>query len=168
LEIEEAVAVIGSLVSTWASYYANHGMVRTLVEFGHLAPLIAGAGLAVTSDTEVLRLSEQHYERRHSVLDRLRASHDIVLVSLVFIVISGGLMFAADVDTYLRSTYFWIKMGLVVILLANGAFLRYADSRVMYNPDDETHWHRVRRAAALSFLLWFVTTFIGVALPNVA
>ena len=59
-------------------------------------------------------------------------------------------------------------MGLVVLLLVNGAFLRYADSRVMYNPDDDAHWRRVRRAAALSFVLWFVTTFIGVALPNVA
>ena len=39
------------------------------------------------------------------------------------IFISGVLLLAADLETYLASTIFWSKMALVGALLVNGAFL---------------------------------------------
>jgi len=158
--------ILTALVPAWESYYANHPMVRTFVVFAHVAPLIAGAGFAVTADSEVLQATYRFHERRYSVLERICASHSVVLVSLIVTIISGLLMFASDVDTFLHSTFFWTKMALVGLLIVNGAFLRYADKRAIHNPDD-LRWRPVRVAATLSMILWFVTTFIGVALPNV-
>jgi uncharacterized membrane protein len=157
---------LAALAAAWQSYYANHALARTLVAFAHVAPLIAGAGFAVAADSEILRTREDQHERRFSVLERLRASHDVVLTGLGLTMISGVLLFASDVDTYLHSKYFWAKMALVALLVVNGAFVRYADQRAIANPD-AIHWRPLRYAAAMSISLWFLTTLIGVALPNV-
>jgi len=156
---------LSAMTTSWQSYYANHALIRTLVVFGHVAPLIAAAGFAVASDAEILRTRDEQHERRFSVLERLRASHDVVLVGLGLTMISGVMLFASDVDTFVHSTYFWTKMALVALLVLNGAFVRYADGRAIRNPD-ELHWRPLRYAAAISIVLWFLTTLIGVALPN--
>ena len=155
-----------ALVPAWESYYANHPMVRTFVVFAHVAPLIAGAGFAVTTDSEVLQATHRDHERRYSVLERIGTGHSVVLVSLIVTIISGVLLFASNADAFLYSSFFWTKMALVGLLIVNGAFLRYADKRAIHNPDD-LRWRPVRVAATVSMILWFVTTFIGVALPNV-
>ena len=50
----------------------------------------------------------------------------VVVAGLTLIVISGLLMLAADLDTFLHSRVFWIKMTLIVLLLINGALLTAA------------------------------------------
>ena len=50
----------------------------------------------------------------------------MVIAGLAMLFATGLLLFAADVDTFLPSRMFWIKMGLVALLLANGAMMRVA------------------------------------------
>jgi uncharacterized membrane protein len=157
---------VTAFVSTWESYYANHAAVRTLVAFAHVAALIAGAGFAVRADWEVLGLRDDQRGRRRAVLERVRASHQIVVAGLAVIVVSGVLLFASDTQTFLSSRFFWGKMALVALLIVNGSVLNRAERRAAADPDDR-RWRPVRVTAAISVLLWFLTTFGGVALPNV-
>jgi hypothetical protein len=60
---------------------------------------------------------------------------------------------------------FWLKMGLVVLLIANGAIMRTAQKQAERGA--VRAWTRLRTAAAVSVLLWFLTIFAGTALPNV-
>jgi hypothetical protein len=74
-------------------------------------------------------------------------------------------MFGADVDTFLTSTVFWIKMGLMLLLMANGAILLRAERQVHHG--DQTAWTRLTFTATASLALWFLTTLAGTALPNI-
>jgi hypothetical protein len=81
------------------------------------------------------------------------------------VIVSGVLLFAADLDAYLASRLFWIKMALVVALMINGAILTRAEHRASNNLDDS--WETLKWTAIASLCLWFLTTFIGTALPNI-
>ena len=63
-------------------------------------------------------------------LAALKGIHRVVLAGLVVIIVSGVLLFGADVDTFLYSKVFWLKMGLMLLLMANGAVLVRAERRV--------------------------------------
>jgi uncharacterized membrane protein len=150
-------------VEFWKSLYANDAAVRTLVSFVHVAGLIAGAGTAITADMAVLRTAPNG--DRTSTLARLRSSHRIVIGGLALIVTSGLLLFASDVDTFAHSRFFWTKMALIGVLLANGAWMLRGERRAAHVPDD-IHWRRLRITAVASAVLWLLTTLAGVALPN--
>ena len=72
---------------------------------------------------------------------------------------------AADIDTFLASRVFWIKMGLVVLLLGNGAIMRMAQQQA--EDGSVRAWSRLRTTAGVSLLLWFLTILAGTALPNI-
>ena len=157
--------MIKNVVEVWASIYANHAAIRTGVEFLHIAGLVAGGGYA---------------DRRGSVDSRrreggrgplgppswqaIRSAHRIVIAGLAVLFATGLLLFAADVDTFLPSKTFWLKMGLVALLLANGAMIRTAQQRA--ERGDSRAWSRLRSTAVLSLVLWFLTALAGAALPN--
>src|SRR4029077_2691573 len=105
------------LMSSWGSFYANHAVARTLVAFVHVAALIAGGGIAIAADRSTLNALHQSDATRRTQLEALRGTHRIVIGSLALIAASGILLFAADFDTYLYSRFFWIKMGLVALLI---------------------------------------------------
>ena len=50
-------------------------------------------------------------------------THRVVIVGLAAVIVSGVLLFAADVNTYAVSKLFWLKMGMVALLMVNGAIL---------------------------------------------
>jgi hypothetical protein len=74
-------------------------------------------------------------------------------------------LFAADVETFLYSRFFWIKMGLLALLILNGAVLRAAGRRA--GQGDQSAWQSMRTRALASMALWLLTTLGGVILPNV-
>jgi|SRR5581483_305746 len=152
--------------TSWASLYANSPSLRTIITFVHLGALIGGGGLAIATDRSVLApvLEEDDWSRR-ALLDAVGASHRLVIVAVVLMIASGMLMLAADVDTYLYSRMFWLKMALFAMLLGNGAVLTRAERRALGH--DASAWRRLRRAAIASIALWFLTTLAGVALPNI-
>ena len=56
-------------------------------------------------------------------------------------------------------------MGLVVLLIGNGAIMRMAQKQAERGAIRA--WSRLRTTAAVSFLLWLLTILAGTALPNI-
>ena len=152
-------------MQTWGSFYANHAAIRTVVAFVHVGALITGAGLAVAADRAMLTAVLDDDWSRRSLLETLQGTHQLVVGSLVVITASGVLLFASDFETFLYSRFFWIKMGLVVLLLVNGLVLWRAERRALSG--DRAAWSTLRFTALASVTLWFLTTLGGVALPNI-
>jgi uncharacterized membrane protein len=155
---------MASWLASWASVYSNSATLRTLLGFAHVGGLVVSAGAAFTIDRAILRAARVGSIARGSHLADLEASHPIVIGGLAVVLLSGILLFAADVDTYLHSAVFWIKMGLIVFLLLNGWTLRRLGHRAAH--DSGASPAALGRAAAFSIALWTLTTLAGAALPN--
>jgi hypothetical protein len=102
---------------------------------------------------------------RRALLETLQGTHRLVVGSLVLITFSGLLLFASDFETFLYSRFFWIKMGLVGLLMVNGLVLWAAERRALSG--DRGAWRMLRATAVASITLWLLTTLGGVALPNI-
>ncbi len=158
---------LADAAASWASFYANHALVRTVVSFVHIGALVGGGGCAIAADRAVLSAPREPGARHDADVVALSVTHRVVLLGLALIAASGFLLLAADIDAMVHSTTFWIKMGLVVLLIGNGVFLLRAEQRALLDTSANA-WQRVRLAAVLSLTLWFLTTLAGAALPNVA
>ena len=131
----------------------------------HVGALIAGGGLAVATDRIMLTGVVNDGSSRRSLLETLQSTHRPVIGSLVLITISGFLLFASDFETFLYSKFFWIKMGLVALLVINGRVLwRRSAAR---SRATTARGVPLRLSAIASITLWFLTTLGGVALPNI-
>ena len=161
MSISETLA---GLTSGWAAFYADSAATRTLVTFAHVGGLLAGGGLAVTSDRATLRAARVSNGEQQTHLATLRRAHGAVIAGLVVVTISGVLMLASDLETYWASPIYWTKMAAFVLLLGNGLLLRRAAAAAERGGDG---WPALRRAAATSLALWFAVTLFGVALANV-
>jgi hypothetical protein len=151
--------------SQWTSVYSNHAALRTVVVFAHVGGLVGAGGCAVAADRATLLALRRHEaERRHQV-EALAGTHRVVVAGLIFIIGSGLLLFATDVQTFLYSRVFWIKMTMLLLLLVNGAVLTSAERRATRG--DDRAWGRLRATAVASLTLWFLITLTGVALTNV-
>jgi len=159
------MAPLTDLMTSWGSIYANHAVVRTLVAFIHVCALIAGGGAAVATDRSVLGAAAADEPARRALLRTLEGTHRLVIASLALIAASGLLPFASDVETFLYSRFFWIKMALVVLLMVNGAWLWHAERRA--SAGELAAWRTLRITSVASMTLWFLTTLGGVALPNI-
>jgi uncharacterized membrane protein len=153
------------LVDAWASMYSNHAALRTGIDFVHVAGLLVGGGCAVAADRMTLRAAGREPALRTIAVQSLADIHRVVLAGLAAVIASGVLQFFADLDTFLYSRIFWIKMGLVVLLLANGLVLVRAERQA--ERGEARGWPRLRTASAISLGLWLVTTLAGAALPNI-
>lgn len=157
--------MVKDLLETWSSLYSNHAALRTAIEFLHIGSLLSGGGLAIAADRTTLIAMRAEPSARAARLSSLKGIHRLVLAGLLLVVFSGLLLFGADVDTYLYSKMFWLKMCLMVLLMANGAVLIQAEHRAEHG--DLTAWTRLRYTATASLALWLLTTLAGAALPNI-
>src|SRR6185436_10355535 len=98
-------------------------------------------------------------------LEHLRHVHRFVIVGLALVIVSGVLLVFADLDAYLSAPVFWIKMALVVLLMANGALVIRGGRRT--HAGDSSGPRLLRFAAVASLVLWFGTTLFGAILPKV-
>lgn len=152
-------------VTSWAALYSGSAVVRTLVSFVHVAGLVSGGGAAIAVDRATLLATKKGVLAGREQIDGIHKTHRIVLVGLGAVIVSGLLLFAADVDTYAVSKLFWLKMAMVAMLMINGALLVRAASGSR-TPDERTR-RALRRTAAISLSLWFLTTLAGAGLPNI-
>ena len=156
--------MFADLIANWVSLYSNHASVKTLVMFAHLGGLLIGGGTALATDRAILRRGADA-AARPVLLDLIASSHAVVITALASIVVSGLLLFASDIDTFLYSRVFWLKMTLVVLLLSNGALLQRGERRAVGG--DESGWRLLQRTAIASITLWTLTTLAGVGLSNI-
>ena len=168
------------LVAPWSRYYGHSTATSTAITFLHLGALVVGGGLAIALDRGTLHpqadpdpaegavaphASLQRARRRHLVA--LRRAHRLVIPSLAIAMSTGIAMLAADVESYLPSRIFWLKMTLLVLLLANGALMGRTEAQLaVAGADEERHWRRLRHTAATSIALWLALTLAGVALRS--
>jgi hypothetical protein len=156
--------LVSTFLENWSSFYANHGFIRTVVDFLHIGGLMIAGGFALTADRAILKAAIRP-EARKLQLETLRRSHKPVLIGLIAVTSSGFLLFAADSDNFLHSMYFWIKIGLFGTLLINGAVLARAER--IANRGESKGWRQLQWTSSLSIVLWLLTTLAGTALPNV-
>jgi len=161
--------VLTRLAEPWAHFYGHSKAASTIVTFLHIAPIVVGGGIAIALDRTTLRLDVDDGPARERHLRELGSVHPIVLSSLALLLLSGLAMLAADLDTFLGSWVFWLKMALIVALLANGARmtrLERALAGAAGTAGDQ--WRRLRGIAVTSVILWLAITLAGVVLTNVS
>jgi hypothetical protein len=61
---------------------------------------------------------------------------------------------------------FWLKMGLIVLLLSNGSLLLRAERHAGSDPVGA--WKTLKMSSMISIALWMLVTLAGAALPNVS
>jgi uncharacterized membrane protein len=161
--------VLVRLVQPWSDFYGHSKTASTIVTFLHIAPIVVGGGIAIALDRASLRLDVDDAPARQRHLTELGSVHPIVLWSLVVLLLSGLAMLAADLDTFLGSWVFWLKMALIVALLANGARMTRLE-RALAGPAGAAadQWRRLRGIASTSLVLWLTITLAGVILTSVA
>ncbi len=152
----------------WSKLYSHSKAVSSAVSFFHLAPLIFGAGAAFITDRATLRAVKMGTDERERHLVELGRIHNAVLLALTLSFVSGILMFLSDVETFIGSIYFWIKLALVGVLLVNGFVMTRVEQSLASTPDDEALWMHLRTVAILSGVLWLATTLAGVVLKEYA
>lgn len=172
------VQQMAAIVAPWQSLYSDHIIVSTTVTTVHIITLLLAGGLAISADRAVLRALRRPVAERQFQLEELGAVHRPVLIALTFLVLSGILLAAADVETFATSAVFWLKMGLVSLLLANGLQLRRVESRLEVvrgtraedeetEPDTEGRlWRRLGAHARASMTLWLIVAIAGTVLTN--
>ena len=163
-------AALVSLLEPWAQLYGDSTVIATLVVFGHIAALVFAGGLAITLDRATLRAAREPAEFRWRQLEALDAAHKLVVTGIVLSVVTGLMLLTADLETYWASPIYWIKMGLILLLLANGYAMTRAERRISDSPnaEDPVGWRRLRLTAIASLFLWFAIAFVGVALVQAA
>ena len=160
--------MLATLGAPWAKLYSHSKAVSSAVSFFHLAPLIFGAGAAFISDRATLRASRMDIGERGRHLVELGRIHALVLLGLTLSFLSGILMFFSDVETFMASVFFWIKLALVALLLLNGFVMTRTEKSLGSQPEDTALWARLRTVAILSAALWLATTLAGVVLKEYA
>ena len=164
----EASSPLARLVEPWNGLYSDSKAVATAVMFFHLVPLLIAGGAALTADRATIRASRLSVEDRTRQLGELARTHAIVLVGLALSFISGVLLFLSDVDEFLGSPWFWVKLGAVGLLLVNGFVMTRTERALANGGDQGVLWDRLRTISVLSLTLWIATTLVGVALTNYA
>src|SRR4051812_4539465 len=94
----------------WAHAYGDSKVLPTIVVFVHIAALVLAGGYAITLDRFTLRAFRGDAAGRARQLDELTVSHRLVLSGLALSLVSGVLLFTADIETYWTSVVWWTKV----------------------------------------------------------
>ena len=160
------VETLVRLAEPWASAYGDSKLLMNGVMFGHVGGFLVAGGLAIAADRAVIRATRASADARRVHLSEFHDVHAPVLIGLAVTFATGLLLFLADVETFATAPVFWIKMGFLALLLANGSGLRKAAHRLDTGEAADRDWQALRRSAAASTLLWFVAVLTGVMLVN--
>ena len=137
----------------WARLYADSKLLSTGVIYVHLAGLLLGGGAAVAADRETLKAAREPEPARADHLAFLGTVHTIAIAGLGMLAASGAAMLLADLETFWSAKAFWIKMSLIVLMLANGLLMRRAEQSARTLPGKA--WGQLRATSIASLVLWF-------------
>ena len=168
LAATEGSSALARLAEPWNALYSDSKVVSSAVVFLHLVPLLLAGGAALSADRATLRAARDSAEERTRQLRELARAHGLVLGGLALSFVSGVLLFLADVDEYLGSPIFWVKLAFVGMLLVNGFMMTRTERSLTSDGDEATLWARLRTISLLSQFLWIATTLVGVVLMSYA
>jgi hypothetical protein len=170
------VGQVDAFAEPWRRLYSHSTLVSTLVLFGHLGGLFAGGGLALAADRATLRVDGSSDVERSRHLDDLSRLRRPVCAALSIAVLSGALLFFADVEAFATSRIFWAKMVLIALLLTNVAIMMRVESALRGQSDrgplesarssNARLWRRRRMNAVANVVLWFVLVLAGTSLAS--
>jgi hypothetical protein len=170
------VGQVDAFAEPWRRLYSHSALVSTFVLFGHIGGLLAGGGLSLAADRATLRVNADDETERRRHLDELARMRWPASIALGVSILSGALLFFADVEAFATSRIFWAKMGVIALLLTNVAIMSRAESALredstrapLESPEPvRAHlWRRRRASAVLSVVLWFVLVLAGAALAS--
>jgi hypothetical protein len=166
----ELTRIVVQAVQPFADWYAGAARVQAGTSFLHFAGLLASGGFAIATDRTVWRARRApSAAARHRVLAEIASVHRPVLIGLAIVFVTGAMLALADAEAFLTSAVFWLKMGLVALLLANGAWLGHTERRLASEraPSD-ARWRLLLVASATSIALWFAVLLAGVLLTTTA
>lgn len=165
------LAQVVEAVRPWSDLYSGSTVVQSVVMFAHLGGVVLSGGGAVTTDRATLAAARSAPEARAHALQGLRSSHRAILLGLGVVVASGMLLLAADLEALVGAAVFWVKMGLLVALLANGALITRAE-RPHAAPagaeGERRQWRRLARLSYASLALWFALVLSSTFLVTAA
>jgi hypothetical protein len=168
LEAAKNPSALARLAEPWNGLYSDSKAISSAVIFLHLAPLLIAGGAALVADRATLRVARGSVDDRARHLVELGRTHPLVLGGLALSFASGVLLFLSDVDEFLGSLFFWIKLGLIGLLLVNGFVMTRTEQALNAGGDSTALWGRLRTISILSLILWLATTLAGVVLTNYA
>jgi hypothetical protein len=148
----------------WARVYADHKVLSIGVIFVHLAGLLLGGGVAAAADLQTLKAAREAESVRADHLLFLGTVHGIAIAGLTLIFLSGAAMLLADLETFWTAKTFWIKMGLVTLLLANGLLIQRAERVAGKAPG--RGWALLKATSVASLVLWFSIVLAGTILAS--
>jgi hypothetical protein len=164
-----------ALCAPWNDLFGHSTWISGSVLGLHIMALVIGGGLAIAADRITLRVAPGDLDGRARQLREVRSVHSIVLAGVVLLFVSGVLLGAADVETFLPSALFWVKLVFVGLLVVNGALLTRTEQRLSDRlaadaaaPIDDAAWSRVRFFSISSVFLWIATAVVGIVLSNAA
>lgn len=161
------IETIAAIVKPWNELYSHSKALEAGVTFLHLGALLLGGGFAVASDRAALRARTAGVDERQRLLRDFAGIHQHVVPALAVMVVSGIAMALSDVETFFVSPVYWTKMGLVVLLLANGYFVMRTERALTVDPAPSNPlWQRFTFGAIASMTLWLSTTLAGAILLN--
>ena len=166
-------ALLQVAAAHWSRVYSDSPALETGVAFAHVGGLLLAGGCALAADRATLRHWRAAPVLRQLHLQELHAVHRPVLTGLAVTVVSGLLLLLADLEKLLPSPAFWLKMGLVLLLLANGAWMTREETLLRLgrpaSPEAaDRAWRRLRASALSSLALWFLIVLAGTWLVNAA
>jgi uncharacterized membrane protein len=157
------------MLKPWNDFYSHSKVTETAVVFLHTGALLLAGGLAIAADRTTLRSLRLAADSRVQPMKELAAVHRWVITGLTIIIISGLALLMSDIETFLGSWIYWVKMALVATLLINGLVMTRTEASLASDSSETSpHWRSLRRTSITSLALWFTITLLGVALSNVA
>jgi hypothetical protein len=122
------VTTAAHLFAPWQAAYSDSTVISTSVTTVHVVAIVFGAGLAIAADRATLRHARGDDGERLRLLGEIHATHRPVLIALALMFVSGAALAAADIKTFVGAPVFWIKLGLVTLLLMNGVVLERTEA----------------------------------------
>ncbi|MEX1112303.1 MAG: hypothetical protein WEC84_02465 [Candidatus Andersenbacteria bacterium] len=136
---------------------------------GHLFGVILGAGGAFTSDLMFFKSVRDRVISKVE-LDFMRLGSKLVWTGLIIILLTGTSLFLMNMDTYLASPKFLVKVTIVGIIISNGFFFhlshiprisRHTDTH--YSSSDEFMRKRpwLLGSGVISMVSWISAFLLG-------
>jgi hypothetical protein len=138
--------------------FIRQSLLFPVIQSAHLMGLTIMVGTISLVDMRLLGIGL----RRHTVTHLATNLAPWTILGVITVSITGPLMFWADMPRYLRNPAFVVKMGLLVLALAQ----HFTVHRNVTLRREDLPARKRRLAAALSLALWSAVVLVGRAIAD--
>ncbi len=142
-------------------------LIKVPMTIAHVLSVVLGMGAALVSDA-LFSFYSKDKKLNETEIYTLSILSKIVFYGLILITITGTCIFLSDIEKYINSTKFLIKMSILLVLLVNGYFLNkivwpHLINDNFFVADDKRNIRRLAFACgAISVISWLAICSLGV------